>query len=334
MRADYRSLVHTPAELSAEYVEWAKRIAESPGVRFGLPSIDERMIPLHPGDLVGFLGRPGHGKSSMLAYLARHHADGLLKSGKADTEVVVYVTWENTAEEIASFLLADDSYSVSDVAWGKVPMDDVIRQSISLVRKPIWIIGHGIGRAGKGGVIKMTPDAVLHAIESMQEDFGVKPSLMLFDYLQLIPCESAGERVAQVTEAAIRIKALGQIVGAPAVAAIQAARRVDDYDVKLPEQRDAQWASGIEQTCDKMFSFWRPAVTEGVETIDGKPIMLELEDRMYQVTNNLMFIRMIKQRFAPGRYTWPFYFNPAYLKLADLEIGKAPPGMDFDKELG
>ena len=320
-KIDYRNLVHTPAELAQGYVQWAERIRDTPGIKFGIPAIDRHVIPLRPGDLVSFLARPGHGKSSLLAYLARTHAQRLLDT-QAQKECVVYVTWESSVEEITNFFLADNEHSVSDVAWGQADLEQVRRRAVNMVQKPIWVIGHGIGRTGSH--TRMTPDVVFRAIETMQEDFeGMRPSLMLFDYLQLIPSPSAKERMQEVTEATIRIKELALAIGVPAVVAVQARRQVDSYHVKLPELNDAQWSSALEQTADKVFSLWRPALTEEAQ-------MIELDDgKMIPVSENLLLIRMLKQRFAQGRQTWLMHFEPAYLRLAELELRAAESSVDF-----
>jgi len=309
-----RRLIHTPSEMMSGFMEFAERAQTDPGIPFGVKAVDEKMIPMRPGQLICIMGRPGDGKTSILAYLAKAEAARILKRGTEQEEAVIYVTWEQSAEELTAFFLAGDRYSVSDVAWGRVDLDDIRRQLTTSAKTPIWIIGHGINRAGEK-VPRMTPDVILEAIESLRDDFGVRPTLLLFDYLQLIPIPNASERVQQVTEAPIRIKEVALRVGAPAVAGVQASRDVDNRAEKLAEIRDAQWASSIEQTADKVFSLWRPARTEPLK----KYIESENGHR-YEVTETLMLIRMLKQRMDRARFTWAMYFNPAYLKLAELEL--------------
>jgi len=140
--------------------------------------------------------------------------------------------------------------------------------------------------------------------------------LLLFDYLQLIPVERAGERLQQVTEATIRIKEVAQRAGAPAVVAVQASRDVDQRAVKLAEAHEAQWSSSIEQTSDKMFSLWRPARTQELQ---GKQIEME-DGTRHVVTDTLLLVRMLKQRFERGRQTWALHFDPASLHLAEREM--------------
>jgi len=319
---DYRQLVHTPPETAAAYVQWARERHADPGVTWGIPAVDKQVIPMHPGELTVILGRPGHGKSSLLAYLARRQADRIIAAGQEKERCVVYCTWESTVEELANFLLAGPNHSVTDIAWGRIPPEEVEKECLQLIRQPIFIIGRGIGRMDTTP-IRMTAEAVYHAIESLKEDFGIKPSLLLFDYLQLIPSNTHRERMEQVQDAPIRIKEVAQTVAAPAVAAVQAGRKVDERKEKLPELADAQWASSIEQTADKAFGLWRPALTEEAKTIEAE------SGRVYQVTEDLLLMRMLKQKYSKGRFTWALRFEPAYLKLesmAFMDVNQIPRG--------
>ena len=326
MKGDVRKLIHTPADLATEHLAWATRNATMPGMSWGIASVDARVIPMRPGDLIGLMGRPGHGKSSIMAFLARTEAKRIMARGAAETEAVVYVTWESSAEELENFFAADDKASASDVAWGRADVEYLTRKSVKRAHVPIWVIGHGIGRAAVD-TPRMTVDVVYAAIESMQADYGVKPTLVLMDYLQLIPVAHASERVAQVSEAAIRAKELAQRTPTPIVAGVQARREVDSYKQPIPEKADAQWASSIEQTVDKLFGLWRPCLSPGFESalieVDGVP-------GSYEVTQQLLVMRMLKQRGEDGRRTWALHFAPQYLRLCELELRNAP---DWTAEL-
>ena len=309
---DTRVLIHTPAQLATEFVQWAEYIQETPGVNFGVSSIDSVVIPMRPGELVSIIARPGHGKTSLLAYFAREQARRIAARNGKDDEVVVYVTWEQSAEELEAFFAGSSKFSITDVAWGRVDLEDIRRWAVKRAGVPLWVIGHGIGRAGQKAP-RMTPDVVLTSIETMRKDYGVKPALMLFDYMQMIPVNQARDRIQQVTEVPIRIKELALRIGAPAIVGVQASRAVDSRMEKIPQMQDAQWASSIEQTSDKIFSLWRPYQTED----RGKRI--KFGEREIEVTENLLILRLLKQRGDRGRHTWAMYFDPAYLKLAELD---------------
>jgi len=316
-KGDVRVLIHTPADLAVEHLEWAKRNRTSPGVPWGIRGIDAKVIPMRAGDLVAMIGRPGHGKSTIMAYFARAESKRIAQRGTQDKECVVYVTWESSAEEIENFFAADDKFSASDIAWGKADPEYLTAKAARRAAMPIWVIGHGIGRA-KPGTPRMTVDAVYQAIESMEQDYGVKPSLVLLDYIQIIPVERAAERTEQVSEAVIRAKELAQRIGVPIVAGVQARRDVDLYKTPIPEKSDAQWSSGIEQAVDKLFGLWRPSLSPNFE--EGSLIEIEGVPSSVVVTQNLMIVRLLKQRFEDGRATWALHFAPQYLRLCELEL--------------
>lgn len=310
----FRVLVNTPAELASQFSAWYDNLQAHPGVPWGIPALDKAIIPMRPGDLVGLVARPGHGKSSMLAYLARAEAKRIIERGAQDTEVVVYVTWESSAEELETFFLSDGTFSATDIAWGRVAPGDLKHKLLKRAALPIWTIGHSIARAGKP-MPRMTIPAVLGAIESMQADYGVKPVLLLFDYLQLIPVEGAASRMDQVLEAPPRIKELALRVGAPAVCGVQASREVDSLKVKIPQPQHCQWGSSIEQAADKLFGLWRPWKTE---EHDSPPI--EINGKSVVITENLLIMQMTKQRMDNGRESFALFFAPQYLKLAQMEV--------------
>lgn len=322
---DARVLVHTPAEMMTEMVQWAEETQRDPGVQFGIPAIDRVVVPMRPGNLTCILARPGHAKTSLLVYLARREAQRILERGTEDKEMVVYTTWEQTSEELTAMLMADKDVSYSDIAWGRADVEEIKRRAVKGARHPVWIIGHGISRAGLS-VPRMSPDLVLKAIETIEQDHGRKPTLMLFDYLQLIPTRVAKERVQQVTEMPILLKELSNRIGVPAVAAVQASRDVDNRRIQIPEMSDAQWASSIEQTSDKVFGLWRPIKT--FEENAG----VEVGGRTYPVTENLLVIRLLKQRGERGRYTWAMYFDPELMKLAELEMNNNGDGKNWPED--
>jgi len=161
---------------------------------------------------------------------------------------------------------------------------------------------------------RMTTETVMEAIRTIRLDFGYKPTLLLFDYLQIIPVLHARDRVQQVSEIPILVKELALQIGAPAIAGVQATRTVDLREAKIPEMSDAMWAAAIEQTADKIFGLWRPWQTEDPSTT------ITLHDgRVYPVSETLLVIRLLKQRGDRGRHTWAMYFDPAYLKLTVME---------------
>lgn len=319
--AMYRELVHSPAELAQEHVLWASLLKDAPGVSFGIDEIDEIVTPFHPGDMVTFTGRPGHGKTSILAILAREEGKRIVERGTQEIEAVVYVTWEQVTEEINAVMMCSGpgvEYTVNDVVRGNVDLDTIRRHAIKRVHDPVWIVGESLARTNINSP-RMFPEVVFKAIESMKQDFGRKPTLMLFDYIQLIPIRGQSKRHEQVMEASHRCKELAKRAGCPAAVAVQAKRDVDLRDWKMPTQFDAQWSSAIEATGDKFFGLWRPWLTEPHTDKRGNPTVLTLNGVEYESAPTLLLMGMFKQRFAEPRHTWALHFDPRYLRLCELE---------------
>lgn len=312
-REQLRELVHAPADLAQEQVQWAERILNTPGIPFGVPCVDEVMNPMHPGDLVVICGRPGHGKTSLMATLARAEARRIVARGTQETEAVFYITWEQVTEEINLLLDANEQFSASDIMRGKVDLETVRAQAVKRVNLPIWVIGDSISRTSVRS-LRMFPDIVFEAIQLAVEEHGRKPSLLLFDYIQIIPARDATDKIMQVTLASNMSKELAKRIGCPAVVGVQAGRQVDAKDFKIPVMADAQWSSAIEQDTDKFFGLWRPILT------DKEKPPIPIGAKQYPITENLLVVQMSKQRFGPSGFTWGMHFGPAQLKLCELEL--------------
>jgi replicative DNA helicase len=303
----------SPAEASSAYVAYAQKIQAWPGVRWGVPSLDRAIIPMRPGDVVGIIARPGHGKSTLMAYLARHTAQDIVKRGSTDRECVVYCTFEQSCEEIETFFeIEGDTYSASDLAWGKVDIDTVIKGAVKRIALPVWMMGKSMIRRGQ--IPRMTVENVYRALEMMEADHKIKPSLIILDYIQIIPIDKAAERNTQVADAINRAKTdLAMNVGCPVVFGVQAGRDVDKRASKIPISSDCQWASEIEQAADKLIGIWRPCLTEDVKTV-------QVNKTDYSVTPELLVAKLLKQRGEQAGQTFALHFAPQWIRLSDIEL--------------
>lgn len=324
MTTDHKALVFTPAEISTAYVEYAELIHEHAenGITWGVPSMDKAIIPLRPGDVVGIIARPGHGKSTISAYLAKRTAAKIAQQNGHGEQCVVFCTFEQTVEECEAFFQCGQQYNVSDFAWGKVPMDMIKRQAVGRIDLPVWLMGKSLIRRRRAP--RMTPDTIYRAIDSIESDYGVKPALIVLDYIQIVPIEGrAKERTQQVSEAILRSKELAGDIGAPIVVCVQARRDVDTYKSKIPTVGDCQWASAIEQAADKLLGIWRPCLTE--QKVMGE--MIKINGQEMQLTQNLFVAKLLKQRWYSAGHVFLLHFDPAAVKLADLElrIDEPPP---------
>lgn len=312
MATETNYFLHSPAQSTTRYVQWYEKLLTTPGIDYGC-ILDKRVIPLHPGDLMAVVARPGHGKSSFMAYMAKRAANQIIAS-QDDSKVVIYVSWEQPVEELEAFFQSGQNYNSTDLAWGRVPLDTVKEYSIKRINLPIWMIGYSIGDADKKKP-PMTIEMVYDTIRAIRYEYGLEPSLLCLDYLQIIPVSGKRmERTEQVTEAVINSKHLAKEIGVPIIAGVQASRQADKHKTSPPAMDEAQHSSAIEQTADKQISLLRviKAVDEGE--------FFEVNGHMYAVDNKLLVIKLLKQRFDSGSGLWPISFEPQTLTVNDYMI--------------
>lgn len=317
--AAVRDLIFSPARALTEFITYAEQLQEAPKVMWGVPAIDNRVIPFHPGDLISIIGRPGSAKTSLLIHLARREAERIHKA-KEEGACVIYVTWEQSVPELEAMLEADEEIPLDDIAWGRADLDRLITKGQHRASLPVWIIGLGLGSAGLGRQ-EMTPDIVFRAVEMLAdgsihgEDVKLRPTLMCFDYVQLIPPDKgARQKWERVYEAVNACKRLAIRVGCPVVIAAQAGREVDKFPDRMPRLDSGQMSSAIEQASDKIFGVSRPVTfPEKPEVVTGS------NERIYGVTENLLVMRLLKQRMGDPTGRFYLYFNPATFVLAEAQ---------------
>lgn len=303
--------LHTPAQSTSNYVRWAEWLQTAPKIDYGCV-LDKFVIPLHPGDLMAVVARPGHGKSSWMAYMAKRTALKIVERGETQ-KCVVYVSWEQSVEEIEAFFQSGNGYTSTDLAWGRVPLDKVKEQSIKRIHLPIWMIGYSMKDADKQKPL-MTVQMVYDTIRAIRYDYGYEPILACFDYIQKIPVTGKRTRTEEVTEAIFEAKRLAQDIAVPIIAGVQASRETDRRTTQVPTMADAQWSSAIEQEADKQLSLFRPS-----KALDAGE-QIEIGGREYTVDDSLLVIKLLKQRFDSGSGVWAVHFEPQTLSVNDYSI--------------
>lgn len=308
--------VHTPADTSKNFIKWAaeRREYKEKGlaIDYGC-AIDEKVVPLYPGDLMAVVARPGHGKSSFMAYMAVRTAKKLA-ANNIDNKVVIYVSWEQPVEELEALFQSGEQFSSTDVAWGRADIEKIKENYIDRIKLPIWMMGYSIYDADKKKP-QMTIERVYDSIRQINYDHGIQPALICFDYLQIIPIGRNEDRTTQVTEATIQAKHLAMEIGAPVIGGVQASRDTDNRAIQIPTMADAQWSSAIEQTADKQIGLFRPKRIFD----EGELIPVGSKDNLYQVDQKLLLVRLLKQRFEEGSGLWAVGFEPQTLTMFDIK---------------
>ena len=301
---DPRDIVYTPNEVSKLALEElrSRQAHAGEGVCTHVSSLDETVLPMRPGDLVVILANSSHGKTSFMQYVLRQEAKKIADK-KSESEIVVFVTWETAVEELGMYDISSYTKIPSDKLYqGGITDSDWKSLEIAAVKRsvmPVWVIGHSIKRRKKRPHLTMSN--VLRALQWIEDEFSLHPTLICLDYLQRMEPDIRDTRRLQVFDSMNKAKDMALALGCPVLLGCQAKREIIDRDWKLPRMSDGEETSNIEHTADKVLSFWNPKMTETTETLGSTDIAN---------TNNLLIVGLMKQRYGKAGLWWPVHFQP------------------------
>ena len=306
--------VHTPGETATNYVRFAKEINTQAGITFGC-QLDKYLIPLRPGRKLGIIGRPGMGKTTLGGYLVLREARRILAHGLQNQLYAAHVTWEQSVEELEAMYQTPEGYGVTDVAWGRVPVEQVIRDSLKRPSLPVWLFGESLYKTNLDTPL-MTVETVYHAMRAVWKERKMLPSILFFDFIQNIPVPDERDRYMQVSSAMRKVSRMALQVNAPLVLGIQANQRVDDYKVPLPSMRDSEWSAVIGQLLDVLIAVWKPIRTY----LPHQEEFINVGGMDYPNTDDLLVIKLLKQRFEKGYGIWAQRFDQDGMTLDDYKV--------------
>jgi replicative DNA helicase len=328
--SDPLDIIFSPAQVArtgTAYIE--ERVSNrNNGIPFYLPSIDQKFLPLLPGELCTIVGRPGAGKSAVMMHWARQR-EKYLSLNQITDRVVVYITYESHIEELYALTVAADvGVPIDAMARGQLDSDQIelVRDcGVRHVAKKIWLIGHSQEKRKKRPRIDLTSvSEALSRIENWNMDGkrDLKIDIIYVDYLQRIPFEGRPEsKIIGIDENLNKLKDMGLQFSCPVVVGSQARREVDDRQVQIPELNDSQWSSAGEQVSDKMLSVVRPIKYRHEGESFGKTLV---EGR------NQMVIAILKQKMGDAPFVVWTIFDPQYNRMIETE----ERNYNFNKERG
>jgi replicative DNA helicase len=225
------------------------------GISTGLDDLDKQLGGLHPSDLLILAGRPSMGKTSLATNIAFNVAKAYKRGvkpdgteGAVDGGVVGFFSLEMSAEQLAGRILAE----ASEISSHKIRQGDMtegefrrfVQAAKDLESCPLFIddtpalpISQLAARARR---LKRT-----HGLD-----------LLVIDYLQL--CRGMSDnRVNEIAEISMGMKAIAKELNIPVVALSQLSRQVESRDDKRPQLSDLRESGSIEQDADVVMFVFR-----------------------------------------------------------------------------
>ena len=280
-----------------------RRGAGLAGLSTGLRDLDSRLGGLAPSALIVLAGRPAMGKSACAINIAYHNAAagipvGIFSLEMAASELAMRVLAERTGTPAHRWrsgrtigtnelgLLADHAAVVS--SW------------------PVWI-----DESGGLSIAQLTLRA-----RRMKRKHAIK--LLVIDYLQLMQGTNRRNRVEDVSEITVGLKALAKELEIPVLALSQLSRGPEGRENKRPQLADLRESGSIEQDADQvLFVFREDYYASRDEPKDGDyAAITDWKARMAKVQGIAELI-IAKNRHGPTD-TVKVAFNGALTRFSDL----------------
>ena len=268
------------------------------GVSTGLMDMDKKLGGLHKSDLLILAGRPSMGKTSLATNIAFNVAKAYRKGnlpdgteGAIDGGVVGFYSLEMSAEQLAGRVLAE----ASEISSHKIRQGDMdegeFRRFVEAAKElescPLFIDD-----------TPALPIAQLAArARRLKRTHGL--DLLIVDYLQLVR-GTADNRVQEIAEISMGLKAIAKELNIPVIALSQLSRQVESRDDKRPQLSDLRESGSIEQDADVvMFVFREEYYVEREKPSDERlDEMAAWQERMSRLHGKAEVI-IGKQRHGP-----------------------------------
>jgi replicative DNA helicase len=264
----------------------------------GIGPLDDVLNPMRPGELVVILGFTRNYKSGLMNYMARYHALQM-REAKTPNKAVITFTWEQSVEEqgitdIAQLTSLDTGRmmrgQLNDEEW-KLLLTGAMRRGTL----PWWLVGHSSSINERRPRLDMSE--VYEVLEWIVDAQEIQPVMVVLDYLQRIKRERGETMREQFISIVDKAKDLALAFRCPVILGSQAGRSVVDKKERtwrLPNVNEGQETSNLEQSADKLISVWMPKNDHPTGTV------LEYANTQYRVTDNLLILGIMKQKFGPS----------------------------------
>jgi replicative DNA helicase len=225
------------------------------GISTGLTDMDQKLGGLHKSDLLILAGRPSMGKTSLATNIAFNVAKAYRRGtlpdgteGTVDGGVVGFFSLEMSAEQLAGRILAE----VSEIPSHKIRRGDMdegefrrfVEAAKSLESCPLFI----------DDTAAVPISQIAARARRLKRTHGL--DLLIVDYLQLVR-GTAENRVQEIGEISMGLKAIAKELDIPVIALSQLSRQVESREDKRPQLSDLRESGSIEQDADVVMFVFR-----------------------------------------------------------------------------
>jgi replicative DNA helicase len=270
------------------------------GLATGLPDLDASMGGLQPSDLIILAGRPGMGKTALATNIAYSVAKAWRSERRPDGQtltlsggIVGFFSLEMSAEQLATRIISEQiGIPANKIRRGDLNDGDYERikqASRELQSLPLYVEETGA----------LSISQVVTRARRLKRQRGL--DLLVVDYLQLLQSSKRSgrdNRVQEITEITIGLKALAKELNIPILALSQLSREVDKGDDKRPQLSDLRDSGSIEQDADIVLFVFREAYYHALQKPDDDRKLSAWTARAEEIHNSAEII-IAKHRHGP-----------------------------------
>lgn len=299
----------------------AKREDAISGVPTGFIDLDKFLGGMQKSDLIILAARPSMGKTALAMNLAINGCKALYKeheesNGEVEKKAVGFFSLEMSSEQLATRLLSmETGIGSNNIRRGNLKkgqygdeFEKLVRANQELYQLPLFIDD--------------TPALSISAVRTRARRLKRKHNLglLVIDYLQLLrgtTVVSQNNRVQEVSEITMGLKAIAKELDIPVIALSQLSRKVEERDDKRPQLADLRESGSIEQDADIVLFLYRAAYYKARQKPqEGTDKFVAWQEEMDQI-NNLSEVIISKHRNGPIG-TVELHFDGMTTKFSDL----------------
>lgn len=298
---------------------------------FGIPKLDDEIVPFWPGDYIFTCGLPSNGKSFFARMQMLRIVNALINGGHTD-RAVVWITTEESVERVTTaWISALTGVSSTEILSGKmnrvhsVKINEVVSQVSSW---PIYIVGSTLGNHAnkvddEGNVLHTSHRMTIHEMEGALDyiaSLGIDIIYIVLDYLQRVrqPAE-IHNREEHVRTTIDWGRDMGHKFSCPFNMVTQAKFELFQKEVPVPGLQHSEWSANAGQSADTFFGVCLPQIKPGIgETFSW--------GRFQDVTveRGMMIIYMAKQKMGVGQESYLVRAKPDIMEWELLDVKTEP----------
>lgn len=216
-------------------------------------TIDNKLGGMAPSDLIILAGRPGMGKTSLATNIAYNIARNYDKE-KNEGGIVGFFSLEMSSAQLATRIISEQAKISADKLRRGAILEHEYRTlgevAASLENLPLFI-----DDTGGASIAQIATRA-----RRLKRQKGL--DVLIIDYIQLIhgtKKTANANRVTEITEVTVGLKALAKELNIPIIALSQLSRQVETREGKRPQLSDLRESGSIEQDADLVLFIFREA---------------------------------------------------------------------------